>query len=94
MSGRTNELSSTRNWDQTPGRVPGFWLSCAGIVFAVPFPFAAFIVAVVGLTFSVRAFKEIPKGVPARTLPRVAIVLSAAAIALIVASDLVSFLRL
>lgn len=94
MSGRTNELSLTRNWDQTPGRVPGFWLSSAGIIFSVPFPLVAFIVAVVGLTFSVQAFKEIPKGVPARTLPRAAIILAAAAIALIVGSDLAAFLHL
>lgn len=41
---------------RTPGRFPGFWLSVAGIVLALPVPSAGFIRATIGVMFSGTAF--------------------------------------
>jgi hypothetical protein len=76
-----------------PGRVLGFWLSLAGIIFAAPFSLPAFIVAVVGLSLSVRALRLIPAKHRDRRLTAAAIAISAAAILLVVVTDLAMFLN-
>ena len=86
------QLQTTRSPDQATGRVPGFWLALSGVLLAAAFPLPAFIVAVVGFGFSVRAFKAIPVKHTARRLPLAGSVLGALAISLVVGSDLAAFL--
>jgi hypothetical protein len=77
-----NELRGLRrppgDWTNTPGRKSGFWLTLASILFAVVFPFAAFIATVAGLGLSVRAYRLIPVGAPGRGLTVATIVLAIA----------------
>jgi hypothetical protein len=80
------------NFDRLPGRIPGLWLSVSALILAVPFPFAAFVLGVVGFGFSVRAFKGIPAGHHARHVTVAAIVMAAVAVVGVVATDLVTFL--
>ena len=61
----TAASSPNVDWKRARGRVVGCWLSVAGLILAVPFPFPAFIVGVLGLGLSARALNEIPKGAPA-----------------------------
>jgi len=75
------------DWSKTPGRVPGFWLSIAGAVLAVPLPAVGFILAVIGVMFSGKAFGVIPAGARGRGL-------NLTAIAVAVAAILVSLIRI
>ncbi len=68
------------DWSKTPGRIPGFWLSAAGILLAVPVPSIGFILAVIGLMFSGKAFGVIPAAARGRRLNLAAIGLAGAAI--------------
>jgi len=68
------------DWAKTPGRVPGFWLSVAGVILALPVPPAGFILAVISLIFSGKAFGVIPGGARGRGLNLTAIALAVAAI--------------
>jgi hypothetical protein len=68
------------DWTNTPGRKSGFWITLASILFAVVFPFAAFIATVVGLGLSVRAYRLIPVGALGRGLTVATIVLAIATI--------------
>ncbi|MFC5930507.1 hypothetical protein D6T64_19060 [Cryobacterium melibiosiphilum] len=71
------------DYTRTPGRAPGFWLSAAGFVLAVVFPFPAIIVAVIGLTFTMQAYRVIPVRARGRGLVLAALGLSIGAIALV-----------
>ncbi|MDJ0348482.1 hypothetical protein [Cryobacterium sp. PH29-G1] len=68
------------NWAKTPGRVPGFWLSVAGTILALPVPPAGFILAVISLMFSGKAFGVIPAKARGRGLNLTAIALAVVAI--------------
>jgi hypothetical protein len=68
------------DWAKTPGRVPGIWLTVAGVILALPIPPAGFILAVIGLVFSGKAFGVIPARARGRGLNLTAIILAVAAI--------------
>jgi hypothetical protein len=65
------------DWTKAPGRRPGFWLSLAGLLVAVLFPFPSVIVAAVGLVFTLQARRVIPAGAVGGGLTVVALALSA-----------------
>ena len=70
--------------------VPGFWLALAGAVFCLAFPFAAFIVAVVGMGMSVRAYRGSSVGTVSRRLAGAGMMLATAAILVVVFRDVTS----
>lgn len=71
------------DYTKTPGRVLGFWLSAGGFVLAIVFPFPAVIVAVIGLTFTMQAYRVIPARARGRGLVLAGLGLSIGAIALV-----------
>lgn len=87
----TAASSPNVDWKRARGRVVGCWLSVAGLILAVPFPFPAFIVGVLGLGLSARALNEIPKGEEARRLSIAGTVWGAVAILSVVIPYLVRF---
>lgn len=72
------------DWTKAPGRVLGFWITLAGVILAVLWPFPALIVAAVGLMFTLQAYRVIPAGVRGRGLVIAALALAAAALAVVV----------
>lgn len=72
------------DWSKTPGRMPGFWVSVVSVVLAVLLPFAGLFAALIGLSFSLRAFGVVPAGAKGRGLVLVSLALSGVAILAVV----------
>ena len=72
------------------GQVPGFWVALAGLIFALTFPLASFIVSVLGMGLSVRAYRASAAG-RGRWLAGAGTMLATAAILVVVVRDLSSF---
>ncbi|MFO7689673.1 MAG: hypothetical protein R6W83_03830 [Cryobacterium sp.] len=85
-----NMGAPTSDWSKTPGRVPGFWLSLAGFVLAIVFPLPSLIIAVIGLAYTMKAYRVIPAGARGRGLTVAAVVLASLAVAIVLLRTILS----
>ncbi len=85
-----NMAAPQSDWSKTPGRVPGFWLCLAGFVLAIVFPLPSLIIAVIGLAYTMKAYRVIPAGARGRGLTVVAVVLASLAVAIVLLRTILS----
>jgi hypothetical protein len=74
----------TADWTRTPGRTLGFWLTAGGVLLTLVVPILGLILAGVGASLSMRAYRVIPAGARGRGLTLAALALMLLAILAVV----------